>query len=252
MQLHVSPRAEVLFTLGPLNFTNSMLMMYIIMTGLVISSYLITRRTRLVPGRFQSAMEMVIEMVLGLTESALGKRYGRIFLPLCGTIFIYVLVANLANLFPGFGTIGINHVVDGQTEFIPIFRAANADVNMTLAMAIITFIVFQYVGLRQHGLIGRIKEMSQPYFMAPLLFPIHLISEFSRLISLTFRLFGNTFAGEVLLPLMISLTWIGVVPFMGLEMLFAYIHALVFSVLTLVYITLAFGGLPTEHGSHEH
>lgn len=250
-ELTASPRAEDFFTIGRLTITNSMVMMVLVMAGLVLFGYFATRKIQLVPGRYQSMLEMIVEMILALCENAAGKRAGRILLPLIGTIFIYVLIANWVTLLPGFGTVWWNVVHEGVTEHIPLLRAANADINMTLAMAIFSFIAFQYAGLRAHGIKGRIKEMATPLYLSPLLLPIHIISELSRLISLSFRLFGNTFAGEVLLILMVGLAGPGVVLFMGLEMLFAYIQALVFSVLTLVYTTLALGGLPTDHGPHE-
>jgi len=144
----------------------------------------------------------------------------------------------------------------GETHevLVPYFRAPNADLNMTLAMALITFGTVQVLGVRAHGFIGRIKHMADP----PLMFPIELISELSRIISLSARLFGNVFAGEVLLAVMVALTnaiKIAVIPFafpvvfLFLEMLFGFIQALVFALLTLIYITLA---AASSHGDEEH
>lgn len=139
-----------------------------------------------------------------------------------------------------------------EAEHIPLFRPPNADLNMTLAMAVLTFSVVQFAGVRAHGVGGRLKHMADPVF----LFPIELISEFSRIISLSARLFGNVFAGEVLLGViyaMVNAIKIAVVPlafpivFIGLELLFGTIQALVFALLTLIYITLASAG----HGDHE-
>ena len=135
----------------------------------------------------------------------------------------------------------------------PIFRPATADLNMTLAMSLLTFVVVQIAGVSAHGVVGRIKHMSDP----PFLFPIELISELSRIISLSARLFGNVFAGEVLLGVMYAMAnaiKIALLPvvfpvvFIGLEVLFGTIQALVFALLTLIYITLAAAG----HDDHEH
>lgn len=135
----------------------------------------------------------------------------------------------------------------------PIFRPPTADLNMTLAMSLLTFVVVQVAGISAHGVVGRIKHMADP----PFLFPIELISEFSRIISLAARLFGNVFAGEVLLGVMYALAnaiKIAVLPvvfpvvFIGLEVLFGTIQALVFALLTLIYIALAAAG----HDDHEH
>jgi F-type H+-transporting ATPase subunit a len=136
---------------------------------------------------------------------------------------------------------------------VPFFRAPNADLNMTLAMALLTFTTVQVIGVRLNGVVGRIKHMADPWF----LFPIEVISELSRIISLSFRLFGNVFAGEVLLAIMVAMAnalKIVLIPllfpvvFLFLEVLFGFIQALVFALLTLIYIALAAAG----HGSEEH
>ena len=125
---------------------------------------------------------------------------------------------------------------------------------MTLAMALLTFAVVQVAGIAAHGVGGRIKHMANPWWI----FPLELIQEFARIISLSFRLFGNIFAGEVLLAVMFAMAnaiKIALVPvlfpvvFLGLELLFGAIQALVFALLTLIYITLATAG---GHGDEEH
>jgi F-type H+-transporting ATPase subunit a len=143
---------------------------------------------------------------------------------------------------------------------VPLLRAPTADINMTLAMALVTFTTVQIVGIRAHGFIGRIKHMADP----PFLFPIEVISELSRIISLSARLFGNVFAGEVLLGVMYAMAAairIAVIPvlfpvvFLFLEVLFGAIQALVFALLTLIYLVLAMGDghgdHAEEHGEHE-
>jgi F-type H+-transporting ATPase subunit a len=150
-----------------------------------------------------------------------------------------------------------NEAAAGEEEhekvLVPYFRSPNADLNMTLAMALLTFTTVQVLGIRANGFIGRLKHMADP----PFLFPIEVISELSRIISLSFRLFGNVFAGEVLLALMVALAnaiKIVLIPvlipviFLFLEVLFGFIQALVFALLTLIYISLAAAG----HGDEEH
>jgi len=145
----------------------------------------------------------------------------------------------------------------GEMTLVPILRAPNADLNMTLAMALVTFTVVQFAGISAHGVVGRLKHMADP----PFLFPIELISEFSRIISLSARLFGNVFAGEILLGVMVALAAavrIAVVPllapviFIGLELLFGTIQALVFALLTMIYITLATSGGHEAHDEAQH
>ncbi len=141
-----------------------------------------------------------------------------------------------------------------ERVLVPFLRAPNADLNMTLAMALLTFTVVQIAGIGAHGFIGRIKHMADPWWI----FPLELIQEFARIISLSFRLFGNIFAGEVLLAVMYALAnaiKIAVIPlaipvvFLFLEVLFGTIQALVFALLTLIYITLATAG---GHGDEAH
>lgn len=143
---------------------------------------------------------------------------------------------------------------EGEKVLVPYLRAPNADLNMTLALALVTFTAVQILGIQTHGVRGRIKHMADP----PFLLPIELISEFSRIISLSARLFGNVFAGEVLLGVMYAMAAaikIAIIPvlfpvaFLFLELLFGTIQALVFSLLTLIYITLATSG---GHEDHAH
>lgn len=142
-----------------------------------------------------------------------------------------------------------------ETEHVPLFRPPTADLNMTLAMSTITFVAVQIFGVRAHGVGGRLKHMANP----PFLFPIEVISELSRIISLSARLFGNVFAGEILLGVAYAIAnavKIAIVPllfpviFLGLETLFGTIQALVFSLLTLIYITLAAAGHDDHDESH--
>jgi len=271
MDLHISLAAEVLFHVGPIPVTNSMLTMFIVMALVLIVFTAVARSAQSVPGRGQSIIELIVEFILNLVEGTAGKAFGRRVLPLIAGIFIFILFANFSGLVPGTGTIGINreeHEAATTTEaapsgtegattatdagethtvLVPFFRAPTADLNMTLALAILAFGVVQVVGLRAHGVRGRIKHMADP----PFLFPIEVISEFSRIISLSARLFGNVFAGEILLGVMYAMASaikIAVVPFlfpvlfMFLEVLFGTIQALVFALLTLIYLVLASGG----------
>ncbi|HEY8448683.1 MAG TPA: F0F1 ATP synthase subunit A [Thermomicrobiales bacterium] len=147
------------------------------------------------------------------------------------------------------------HEEESHRVLVPFLRAPTADINMTLAMALVTFVSVQVLGVRAMGVGGRIKHMANP----PFLFPIEVISEISRVISLSARLFGNVFAGEVLLGVMYAMAAairIAVVPFLFpvvfivLELMFGAIQALVFALLTLIYITLATSHDHDEH--HEH
>jgi F-type H+-transporting ATPase subunit a len=296
MEVHVEIAAETLFNIGPIPVTNSMLTMFIVMAGLLIAGWWIARKAQTIPTHSQSVVEMMIEFLLGLVEGTAGRKEGRRVFPLIGAIFIFILFANYSGLLPGVGTIGKWETEESETTteeqttdegvlqiastfftapaavqeeeaattsdeeheeevLVPFFRAPNADLNMTIAMALVTFFVVQVRGFSVNGFAGRIKHMADP----PFLFPLELIAEFSRIISLSARLFGNVLAGEVLLAVMYAMAAaikIAVIPllfpvvFLGLELLFGAIQALVFGLLTVVYVSLAAGEHEEEHGEH--
>lgn len=249
--IHVAIEAETLFEIGPLSFTNSMVGALLASLLLLVAAWYITRRSALVPGRLQSALELPVELMTGIVAGSSSRWRGYVALIL--GFFLMILVANWIGLLPGVGTIGITHVDEaGHEAMIPLVRPASADLNFTLGLAIVSFVMFVYWGIKANGAGGYVKElMGEPLYMAPLMLPINLISEFSRLISLSMRLFGNVFAGEVLLATMIALAPI-LVPavFLGLEALFGFVQALVFALLAMTYIGTAIA----EHhagGNHE-
>ena len=248
--IHVAIEAETLFTIGPLSFTNSMVGALLASLLLLVAAWYITRRSALVPGRLQSALELPVELMTGIVAGSSSRWRGYVALIL--GFFLMILVANWIGLLPGVGTIGITHVDEaGHEAMIPLVRPASADLNFTLGLAIVSFVMFVYWGIKANGAGGYVKElMGEPLYMAPLMLPINLISEFSRLISLSMRLFGNVFAGEVLLATMIALAPI-LVPavFLGLEALFGFVQALVFALLAMTYIGTA---IAEHHAGGDH
>jgi F-type H+-transporting ATPase subunit a len=255
--VNVSIKAERLTQIGPLEITNSMvgaLLASLILLGL---AWLFLRRPTLVPGRLQVPVEWLGGIVAGSTSRWRG------YVSLIIGLFLMILVANWLGLLPGVGTIGVKH----GDELVPFVRSASADLNFTLGLAIVAFVVFVWWGVRINGVGGYLKELvGEPRYMAPLMLPIHTISELSRLVSLSMRLFGNVFAGEVLLATMLALTTAAVfvlplaffVPavFLGLELLFGLVQALVFALLAMTYITMAIaeheGGHGEEHAEADH
>lgn len=248
--IHVAIKAEKLFDLGPIPVTNSMIGTLIATVLLVSLAWWASRHHAVVPGRLQAFLEFPIEFLGGIVRAQHAGRW-RAILPPVLTIFLLVLVANYVGLLPGVGTIGLHVVADGREATAPIIRPASADLNFTLALALIAFLLFVSWGIRANGLRGYLKEtfVANPPYMTPLMTPIHIVSELSRIISLSMRLFGNIFAGEILLAVMLALTF-AVVPaiFLGLEMIFGAVQALVFALLTLTYITLATAG---HGGGHD-
>jgi F-type H+-transporting ATPase subunit a len=278
MEIHISIAPETLWTVGPVHVTNSMFTMFLVMAFLIIVGAAIARSAKMVPGRWQGLFEVVAQFILDLVESTGGKVMGRRLFPLIGSVFIFIAIANYVGILPGIGTIGFYRPAEttheaapaatsgeevtveepsaeeaaGHGELVPLFRPPNSDINMTLGLALLTFTLVQVVGIRTQGVGGRIRHMADPWFI----FPIEVVSEFGRIISLSARLFGNVFAGEVLLAVMYALAnaiKIAIVPlfvpviFIFLELLFGTIQALVFALLTAIYITLAAAG----HDDHE-
>lgn len=238
--VHISLTAEKIFNIGSFFWvTNSLLTSWIVIFLLIIFSILATRKIALVPGHLQSVAEIVIEGIWNLFSTILHEKIN-VFFPLVATYFIYIISLNWAGLLPGVGTIGLQKIEEGQHLFVPLFRAGTADLNTTLGLAIIAMLVIQYSGLKTLGS-GYIKKFLN--LGNPILFfvgVLELISEFSKIISFAFRLFGNIFAGEVLLTVIAFLMPIfAPIPFMGLELFVGFIQALVFSMLTTVFLSLA-------------
>jgi F-type H+-transporting ATPase subunit a len=241
MGIQISMAPEPIFRIAGFAITNSMMTTLLVMAFLTVLAYVGTRRMSLVPNsRVQNLLEWVVEFLLSLSENTAGKKVGRKVFPLIATLFIFILAANWAGLLPGFGSI---YLVEHGGEHVPLFRAANSDMNTTAAMALISITVVQFVGFTINGTKRYLKELTTPIFLTP----IHLIGELSHIISLTARLFGNVFGGEVLMVVMYTLVpYVLPAVFLGLEAFFGFIQALIFTVLTTVYITLAAG-----HGAFE-
>jgi F-type H+-transporting ATPase subunit a len=255
--IHIALGGEELFAIGPLVVTNSMVGALLASLLLLAGAWYVARRSTLIPNRVQSLLELPVEFVAGIVEGSTSR--WRSYVALVIGLFLMILAANWLGLLPGVGTVGLKH---GE-ELVPLIRPAAADLNFTLGLALITFVVFVFWGVRLHGALGYLKELAgEPRYMAPLMFPIHLISELSRLVSLSMRLFGNVFAGEVLIATMLALTTatLFVLPlaffvpavFLGLELLFGAVQALVFALLTMTYITMAIAEHEGDHApEHE-
>jgi F-type H+-transporting ATPase subunit a len=246
--------SETIAHIGSFEIRNTLIMAWIAMAFLIVVA-LLTRRTKYkeIPGRFQALMEMIVEGFFNFWDSVTGDAaQTRRFFPLVTTIFIFLACANWMGIFPGVGSIYITEVLHGETLHVPIFRSMNADVNMTLAVAMISIIMCQVFGVAALG----VSHYAGKFFVAPWKDPIgsfvgilELVAEFAKIISFTFRLFGNIFAGEVLLVVISFLMpYAAPIPFLGLEIFVGFVQALVFSLLTLVFLKMAV----TAHGGHEH
>lgn len=251
--MEISIAAEKLFSIGFLPVTNALLI------GVIVSAFLIffiTRATKhpaLVPRGLQNVLEVIFEALLNLVESVTqDKKQARQFFPFIATIFLFVLIANWAGLLPGLGTVGLTHVNEaGHATIIPFLRSTSADLNFTLALSLMTVIAVQFTGIAALGIMkyGKkflISPFHKPYGIGTAVGVLELVSEIGKIISFTFRLFGNVFAGEVLLTVMLHLVpYFLPLPFMFLEVFVGAIQAVVFAMLTLVFLKMA--TLEPEH-----
>lgn len=246
--IHVVLSAEKLWTVFGFPITNSLLMTLIVTALLLSGAWLIRSKLTLIPGKFQALVEWLFEGVLSYMEETLeSERLARAFFPLIMTIFLFIFIANEMAFIPGVGSIGFFE----HGNIVPLFRAPAADLNMTLALAIISFIVIEVTGAVILGLVKYSKKYLN--FSSPINFVvglIELLSNIGRLISFSFRLFGNIFAGEVMILVAgFFLAYLLPVPLMAFEIFVGFIQAVVFAMLTLFFIKLS---IMEPHGEEAH
>lgn len=240
-QIHISISAEPIAHIGDFVISNSMLTTWIVTAILLIIAFVFPRTMKKVPSRLQSLFELPIEMLWNLSKNIAESKAAKFF-PFVMTFFLFILFSNWIGLLPGVGTIGIND----HGSIIPLFRAPTADLNTTIALALISFGLIQFYGFRTLGLsyAKKFVNISNPIYTFVGI--LELIGEFAKIVSFAFRLFGNIFAGEVLLVVTATLLPIlAPAPFYGLELFVGVIQALVFAVLTLVFLNMA-----TVHAEH--
>jgi F-type H+-transporting ATPase subunit a len=243
--MQISLRAEEIFHIGSFPVTNSVLLAFIALIVLAVFALILRRGLKMVPGGVQNIAEVILEGALGLMDSVLGdRRKSEKYLPIVLTVFLFVLCSNWLGLLPGVGSFTM-HTGEGT---VPLLRSPAADLNFTLALALIAVTFANALGIAAIGLGGRLKTFFN--FKDPIAFFVgilELISEFAKIISFSFRLFGNVFAGEVLLTIIaFLLPYLAPLPFMFLEIFVGFIQAFIFGMLTLVFISMAV----SEHGEH--
>lgn len=243
--LHISLAAERLFTLWGIPVTNTLTTSLLVLVVLTTIAFFAGRKPLLIPNKLQNFFEMVFEFLLGYMENILGTRAQAIkFFPLIVTIFLFIGMSNLFDFMPLIGSLGFHE----HGEFIPLLRPVNTDLNVTLALAIIAVISIEIAGILALGVLRYGSKFFN--FSSPLNFIVGLIefvSELSRFVSFSFRLFGNIFAGEVLLAVVsYFVPYFLPVPLMAFETFVGVVQAAVFAMLTLFFIKLA---VAEPHGS---
>jgi len=252
--------AEAVFHLFGFPITNTLLAAWFTIIVLIVIFFAATRKIKLIPSRLQTLLEFAIGGLLSFCQSVAGEKNGRRFFPIVATIFLFVLLNAWLSLLPGFGSI---EVITAEGEHVHLLRGANTDINVPLALALVSFVFVEYFGLRSHGLryLGKFINVGQFFRSLGQLFRgkfkaglsglfngvidifvgiLETLSELIRIVSFTFRLFGNMTAGEILLLIAAFLVpWVMVLPFYGLELLVGFVQALIFAGLTLVFVTIA-------------
>lgn len=247
--MEISLKAETLFHVGALPVTNSILTTWLVIVLLVVVG-LLARRVRIVPRGLQNVVEIMVLALYDMVKSIINNdTVTRRVFPLLGVIFVFLLLSNLAGLIPGAGSIGLWQVHDGHDVLVPLFRAPTTDLNTTFAIAIISVVVTTWLGIAVIGPVAYLKKFIR--LKSPIDFFVgilELVSELSRILSFSFRLFGNIFAGEVMITVITFLIpYVVPAPLYGFELFVAFIQAFVFTVLTAVFISLAI----VDHDAHE-
>ena len=261
----LSLKPVVLLPIGKFAITNSMLVTWIVAAGIILFAQAATRKIKAVPDGAQNFWEWLVESLYNFLESIIGRDLVRKTFWFFATLFIFILFVNWFGLIPGVGTIGWGHHDPVTNRFLvdrPLFRGGNADLNMTSAMAITFFVLWIIWALQANGVGGLLMHLFGPkgetsgilkVFMIVIFFLVgwlEIISILFRPISLSFRLFGNVYAGESILEAMSNmvpmLSWLIPIPFYFLEVLVGIVQALVFMLLTAIFTLLI-----AQHGPGE-
>ncbi len=266
--------AEPIFHLGSFPVTNAYINSTLLVLALVLGALYLKSKFRAAyapgagaPGGFVGAVEAIVEGLTDFFSQVTRDRARAVrFLPLVGSLFLFILLSNWAGLIPGTGTITVVAEHNGALEALPLFRPANTDLNMTLAMAVLAVVASHLTGIVALGFLehaGKFLQVQKVWKALLALSPvailtavieffvgiIEIFSEIAKMVSLSLRLFGNIFAGEVLLTVLAGLLPFFVpLPFMFLEIIVGLVQAVVFSTLACVYLTMA---TESHGGSHE-
>lgn len=251
--------AEPIAHIGNFPVTNSLLNSWLVLLVVIIFGIIVSRKIRLVPKGLQNGLEIIFEGFLDMFDGVTNSRKKSLqFAPLALTFFFFILLNNWLGILPGIGSIGKIVIENGHKVFIPFFRGGTADLNTTLALAIIGVVASHILGVIATGWwyylnkfinIKAFLEIPKKVRKDPTILLVNpikafvglieIIGELAKVASLSFRLFGNIFAGEVLLASMAAiLAWGIPIPFMFLEVIVGLIQALIFMMLILTYLTI--------------
>ncbi len=252
--------AEPIMHVGPLTITNSLIMSWVTVVLLVIAFVLVGKRMRRIPKGLQSVFEILLEQAFALADTVTGSRHkSEQFLPIVLALFLFILINNWLGLLPGVGTIGFVEREGAHAVFVPLLRGGTADINTTLAISLFTVIASHIFGVVTLGIWKHLNkfvnfhafmEIPKKIKKDPIIVLVNpikafvglieMVGELAKVASLSLRLFGNIFAGEVLLASMMAIfAFILPLPFMFMEIIVGMVQALVFSILTLAFMGIA-------------
>jgi F-type H+-transporting ATPase subunit a len=262
---------EVIFPIFGFQVTNTLFCTWISIIVLILAFYFGSHRKDMIPRGWQNFMEWIVDLLRGLVESVSGKENGRKFFPLVASFFFFILVSNLLDIIPGIDSVGAIEADklsagaqpgivlwgSASSAIVPWIRPATTDLNLTIAMALVAVITAQVFGFYSLGFTGHVgkyinlrslSKFSLQGFIEFFVGLLEIVQEISRVISLAFRLFGNVFAGSVVLAIFaFLLPAVANIVFIPFELFVAAVQAFVFSLLSLIYLQLAV----TSHEHHE-
>jgi F-type H+-transporting ATPase subunit a len=268
----VSPAAPTIFNIGPLPVTNAMIYTWVIAAIIFIVVKLGTSKLTMVPSGLQNVIEATVEGLENVMSGLLEPKVVRWVYPLIATFFLFILTSNLMGLLPGVGSIGRGHHIEGGLPFaihhadVPLFRPPTADANTTVAMALIFFIMSSWWAVKYNGILGLgkhifgVKGGMKGLIVIPLTViflgvgAIEVISILIRPVALAMRLYGNIYGGESVLTIMLEMLPYGLaaIPFYFLELIVAFVQALVFTLLCIAFVGTLCSHTEEEGKGHGH
>ncbi|MBI4094021.1 F0F1 ATP synthase subunit A [Candidatus Kaiserbacteria bacterium] len=248
--IHVAIAAEKLGEFFGIPITNTLVTSWVVLAILIGLAFLVRGRLSMIPGRLQTLLEEAIIFVYDYVAETLGsKDMARKFFPLLMTIFLFIFIGNMLHFIPGVGSIGFFH----GDEFEALLRAPSTDLTVPLMLALVSFFVIEFTGIAAIGIWKYGSKFIQNPLTNPMGFAIgliELIGELVRVVSLSFRLFGNILAGEVIIAVAVYFApYLAPVPLMLFEIFVGFLQAAIFALLTLFFIKLA---IEEPHGAEAH
>ncbi|OGH23745.1 MAG: ATP synthase F0 subunit A [Candidatus Levybacteria bacterium RIFCSPLOWO2_01_FULL_38_13] len=239
--------AEAIFHIGIFKVTNSLINTIFVDFLILIGSLFITKNIRIIPGLFQNVVEITIQSFYEVTQSVSGENAKKIFPYLMG-FFIFILISNWSGLLPGVSSIGFFETYEGHKKLIPLVRVATSDINTTLGLALVSVIATHIMSIKTLGIADYLSRFFSLNPINLFIGVLEIISEITKVISLSFRLFGNIFAGEIVLSTVSGIfAFILPLPFLMLEIIVGLVQALVFSMLTMAFMSI----LTTSHREYQ-